>query len=198
MEAPPPAAAAIACRDERRGVGGLLVEDWSTFKARGRDLLSRARNPQKLLRRMQSRAAMLLKSDLDVAKLKREMTGGTDAGQGAAIQPAELRVQASNPVSNEEDLGAVSDGFGLIFKRGSGMRPDEAKGINRGVNPVKLEAKFEELQAYFLRGGSALFSSVYSVLLHTSFFCCSVLSVHGRPRRGSRSRNDEPDHCWVG
>ena len=95
---------------------------------------------------------MLLKSDLDAAKLKREMTGGTDAGQGAAIQPAELRVQASNPVSNEEDLGAVSDGFGLIFKRGSGMSPDEAKGINRGVNPVKLEAKFEELPAYFLRG----------------------------------------------
>ena len=54
------------------------------------------------------------------------------------------------------------------------MSPDEAKGINKGVNPVKFEAKFEELQAYFLGGGglyflqSTVFCSipVYSVALY--------------------------------
>lgn len=66
-------------------MGGLSGEEWSTFKRRGREILSRARDQEGCLRRLREKAEAFFKMDPVAAKSKGDRGWYYSSSAGAEI-----------------------------------------------------------------------------------------------------------------
>lgn len=74
-------------RKDTGEVGGRSFADWSTFKQRGREILSRARDREHCVRRMKARALAFINSSLNRMDFKGGVEGMDPAVSVGGIRP---------------------------------------------------------------------------------------------------------------